>query len=111
MNANELARLIEHWTDAMLLAELVQSPFLSVGDTWDLRDWEARDVPNGIRFQRHDAEGRVLEAVEAINAPASDSREYESILACWSIPTPLVMAGGMKSGAGTEKRPSLASAV
>src|SRR5262245_19525179 len=45
MNAETLARLIEHWADAMLLAELMQSPYLNVGDSWDLRDWETRDIP------------------------------------------------------------------
>lgn len=111
MNANELARLIDHWTDVMLLAELVQNPHLNVGDSWDLRDWEARDVPNGIRFQRHDAEGIVLEAVEAINAPESERPEYEHTLACWTVPTQLVMAGPAKRGAGTEKSPSWVGAV
>jgi hypothetical protein len=111
MNANELARLIDHWTDAMLLAELVQSPHLNVGDSWDLRDWEASDVPNGIRFQRRDAQGNVLEAVEAINAPESDRLEFEHTLAGWSVPTQLVMAGGTKRGAGSEKSPSWAGAV
>lgn len=111
MNANELARLIDHWADAMMLAELVQSPYLNVGDSWDLRDWEASDVPNGIRFQRRDAQGHILEAVEAVNASEGERPEYEHALACWSVPTQLVMTGGAKRGAGTEKSPSWVGAV
>jgi hypothetical protein len=100
LNGKELARLIEHWTDVLLVSELIQSPFLSTGESWDLRDWESQDIPNGIRFQRRDREGRVLEAVEAINAPENERTENESP---GSVPTLLVMAGKIESGAETEK--------
>lgn len=68
MNAAELACLIDNWTDAFLIAEIVNTPAMCVGKNWDLHDWHVIDVPDGFRFQRNDANGVALQAVEVLNA-------------------------------------------
>jgi hypothetical protein len=69
MSAEELARLMDTWSDALNVAELLGSPFLRVTRDWDLRDWQAVDLPDGIRFQRFDTHGRITEAVVVMSAP------------------------------------------
>jgi hypothetical protein len=66
MNAEELVRILDTWTDAMNVAELVGSPFLRVSETWDLQDWQAIDLPDGLKFQHVGREGAVTEEVVVV---------------------------------------------
>ena len=38
MTAQELARMVSDWSDALTVAEVVSSPFLRVTEKWDLHD-------------------------------------------------------------------------
>jgi hypothetical protein len=66
MNAEELARLVNTWADALTLAELVDNPFLRVTGQWDLHDWRTLEAPDGLRFQRVEAGGHVVEEVRLL---------------------------------------------
>jgi hypothetical protein len=63
MTARELAQMVRDWSDALIVAEVVNSPFLRVTDQWDLHDWEAVDVPGGLLFRHHDRPGHISEEV------------------------------------------------
>jgi hypothetical protein len=63
MTARELAQLVNDWSDALTVAEVVNSPFLRVSDQWDLHDWVAVDVPGGLLFRQVVQPGQVSEEV------------------------------------------------
>ena len=77
MTAVELADLIDNWVDTLMLAEIVKSQSMRVCDTWDLRDWEVTDLPDGLRFQRKSHDGVALEAVEVFDARVQRERARE----------------------------------
>ena len=63
MSASELARFVHTWPDALTVSEVVSNPLLRVGKDWDLSDWEAVDLPDGMKFQHRDGTGHVMEIV------------------------------------------------
>jgi hypothetical protein len=93
-SAADLVRLVDNWSDALTVAEVVGSPFLRVTDEWDLHDWEAVDVPNGVRFQRLGDEGRVAEAVVVRVEGEPGRKRVQPASSGESVPTWLVSVGG-----------------
>lgn len=91
MNAEELVRIIDTWTDALNVAEVVGSPFLRVGADWDLSDWQATELADGLRFQRLDGAGDVTEEVVVLG----DARRAKEVCAPagGDVPTWLVRLG------------------
>lgn len=71
MNAKELAGLVGEWSDALTVAEVVNSRFLRVGARWDLHDWETEEVPGGLVFRRVDEGGNVTEQVRLEEPPVA----------------------------------------
>lgn len=63
MRAAELARLVETWSDALTIAEIVNNPHYQVTEQWDFRGWQAVDSEEGITFQYVAAGGQVVESV------------------------------------------------
>jgi len=76
MNAAELARMMDTWSDALNVAEVVESPFLRLTDQWDLHDWQAVDLPDGLAFHRVSDHGAVTEAVMVVHGPGTVSERY-----------------------------------
>jgi len=79
MNAAELARMVDNWSDALNMAEVVANPFLRVTDRWDLHDWQSLDVDDGLRFERCSPTGQVLEAVEVVIGDNCTRQEQQSM--------------------------------
>jgi hypothetical protein len=73
MTARELAQMMSDWSDALTVAEVVNSPFLRVSDKWDLRDWEAVDVPGGLLFRHVDRPGHISEEVMLVEPDGADA--------------------------------------
>jgi hypothetical protein len=73
MTARELAQMVNDWSDALTVAEVVNSPFLRVTEKWDLHDWEAVDVPGGLLFRHLDRPGHVSEEVRLTEPDGADS--------------------------------------
>ncbi|MBY0522245.1 MAG: hypothetical protein K2R98_02540 [Gemmataceae bacterium] len=94
MNAGELARMMDTWSDAMNVAEVVGSPFLRTTDQWDLRDWQTVELPNGLKFERLGSPGHVTEAVVVVNASEGARRMVAPSTESGTVPTWLVMVGG-----------------
>lgn len=63
MRATELARLVDTWSDALTIAEIMNNPRYRVSEDWDFRDWQAVDCPEGITFQHVAAGGQVVESL------------------------------------------------
>lgn len=74
MTSTELARIVDTWSDALNVAELIESRFLRVTERWDLHDWQTVEVDDGLRFQRLSPIGRVVEAVHVMNATGPTRR-------------------------------------
>ncbi len=75
MNAEELVRIMDTWSDALNVAEVVGSPFLRVTESWDLHDWQAVDLPDGVKFQHLGAAGDVTEEIVIVGeAPQKEVR-------------------------------------
>jgi len=72
VTSTELSRLIVRWTDALTLAEVTANPFLRVGKEWDLHDWQAEEIPEGLRFQHLDALGRTIASVIVVPPESAD---------------------------------------
>lgn len=66
MNATELVRILDTWSDALNVAELVSSPWLRIGNGWDLSDWQTVEWADGVTFQRLNARGDVIEVVTVV---------------------------------------------
>src|SRR3954469_19738774 len=98
MNAGELARLLDTWSDALNVAEVVGSPFLRTTDKWDLHDWQTVDLPNGVKFERLGSPGCVTEAVMVVNAVYGERRLVEPAGVNDLVPTWLVVVGGEDRG-------------
>jgi hypothetical protein len=73
MTARELAHMVHDWSDALTVAEVVNSPFLRVTDQWDLHDWEAVDVPGGLLFRHVERTGHVSEEVMLVEPDGANS--------------------------------------
>jgi hypothetical protein len=93
MNGAELARMIDSWSDALNVAEVIDNPFLRVGDRWDLHDWQTRDLGDGIHFQRHGVDGRIAEEVAVIFDPAGQYRVVGPARVNAAVPTWMVLVG------------------
>jgi hypothetical protein len=63
MHATELARLVDSWSDALTIAEIMNNPRYQVSEKWDFHDWQAVDCAEGITFQHVAASGQVVESV------------------------------------------------
>jgi hypothetical protein len=63
MRAAELARLVETWSDAQTIAEIMNNPHYQVTEQWDFRGWQALDFEEGITFQHVAADGQAVESV------------------------------------------------
>lgn len=92
MSASELAHLLDTWSDALNVAEVVASPFLRVTDRWDLHDWQTIDLPDGMKFERIGPEGLVAEAVVVMNAAERRRRLSGPALGATAVPTWTVLA-------------------
>lgn len=87
MTSAELARMVETWSDALNVAELIESRFLRVTERWDLYDWQTVEVDDGLRFERLSPVGRVVEAVHVTNGTGPTRRTQSA----WdAVPTWLV---------------------
>lgn len=73
MTARELTQMVNDWSDALTVAEVVNSPFLRVTDKWDLHDWEALDVPGGLLFRHVDRPGHISEEVMLVEPEGADA--------------------------------------
>lgn len=102
MNAAELARMLDTWSDALNVAEVVDSPFLCKTDQWDLCDWQTVDLPDGVKFEHLGQRGRVTEAVLVVNALEGKRQLFEPALVQSSVPTWLVRLGMGRPRAGGE---------
>jgi hypothetical protein len=96
MRAAELARMMETWSDALNVAEVVGSPYLRVGASWDLHDWRAVESADGVQFQHVGSEGRITEAVLVV--PAEGRRLYEPGIVNAPIPTWLLQVASVYPG-------------
>ena len=76
MNAAELARMMDTWSDALNVAEVVESHFLRLTDQWDLHDWQAVELPDGLRFHRIGDCGAITEAVMVVHGPGTVSERF-----------------------------------
>lgn len=85
MTAVELVRMLDTWSDALNVAEVVASPFLRVTDRWDLHDWQAVDLPDGVKFQHLGGQGDVTEEIVVIGEAAR--REVSRPVASARVPT------------------------
>ena len=92
MNASELARMVDTWSDALNVAKVVESPFLRHTDQWDLSDWQTVDLPDGLEFQRVGDRGSVTEAVKVVNEPGNRPKRSRMNAA---VPTWLVRVRGL----------------
>ena len=63
--------MVQTWTDALTVAEVVANPFLRVGERWDFHDWESEETIDGIQF-RHLDHGQVTATVFV--APPEEGR-------------------------------------
>lgn len=52
MKAAELARLVQTWSDALTIAEVMATPFLRVGKEWDFHDWQSVEISEGLEFRQ-----------------------------------------------------------
>jgi len=88
MIAEELVRILDTWSDALNVAEVLSIPHLRVGDSWDLRDWQSVEMANGLKFQRLNRQGEVAEEVVIVD---SDTRKEvygptpSSVLPTWLL--------------------------
>jgi hypothetical protein len=102
MTAEQLAHMMDSWSDALNLMELVGSRFLRVTDRWDLHEWQAVDLPDGIHFQRRDASGELVEEVvvtEAVGRPFGPARINAA------VPTWMIEVGPEQQTAREEAQP------
>jgi hypothetical protein len=85
MNAAELARMLDSWSDALNVAEVVESPFLRLTDQWDLSDWQAIDSADGLEFQRLGQRGAVTEAVMVVPGNKSERFSVPATVPTWLV--------------------------
>jgi len=67
MSAVELLRMMDTWSDALNVAEVVGSPYLRVTEHWDLHDWQAVELLDSVMFQRVEKTGQVAEEVVVVS--------------------------------------------
>jgi hypothetical protein len=104
MTAEQLVGMLESWSDALNLMEVVGSPFLRVTSRWDLHDWQASDVPDGILFQRRDGAGDVIAEV-MVNYAYERRRRLGPARLSAAVPTWMIEVGPEQIAAREEVQP------
>jgi hypothetical protein len=104
MTAEQLVGILESWSDALNLMEVVGNPFLRVTNRWDLHDWRAVDRPDGILFQRRDGAGAVIAEVVVNYADERRQRLGPARLSA-AVPTWMIEVGPEQPTAREEVQP------
>lgn len=104
MTAEQLTHMLDSWSDALNLMELVGNPFLRVTDCWDLHDWQAVDASDGIVFQRRDTAGAVVEEV-VVNYEHERRRRLGPARTSAAVPTWMIEVGPEQQSAREEVQP------
>jgi len=104
MTAEQLVGMLDSWSDALNLMEVVDNPFLRVTRRWDLHDWRAVDVPEGILFQRRDCDGDVIAEVVVNYAYERSQRSKPARLSA-AVPTWMIEVGPEQDAAREEVQP------
>src|SRR5262245_16547432 len=104
MTAEQLARMLDTWSDALNVAELVENPLLRVGKRWDLHDWQVEDVAEGIRLRRLSPAAAVLGEVLVVSAPQKQGRIGPARVNA-AVPTSMILVGPEQCPAREDVQP------